>query len=351
LWSDDCLRRNFLDCLPREDLANFRLACYDFGREGARVLFRNITVNFRSGVFTKPARMAALERIGPLVYTFNFNMKHTSETYLPPLLNNKGIEQVFHYEPLIHTPSPREQRPTYGSRDMTDMLTKQYGPLFHAATNIPAFIRTFKALSNTEHLKISCPGQEPRYRYRRSSVDYALISLRIAVERAPLKNLTTLSFNPIHPSGPFYLRSMPGIGTTPIAAKRWRQIKKLDVHMEGWDFESGPLDHLKHLHAFISTFSSSLERLCFRWKAPHKGPCPLSLDTEPMMLVQGSTKTRPSRIRFRKLKHMELKDCTMDAGQINTFTQRHRHTVRDFDFSGIELRSGTWDDAFAYLTR
>jgi hypothetical protein len=352
-WWDQTARSTFLDYLPKDDLCNFRLACHDFGVRGAPVLFRDLSVTFRTSTFTKPARMAALERIGHHVRTFTFNMAHTSQTFLPPLLDPvTGEERVYVYEPRISNPSPvaRKKRPKYGSWEMSDMLIKQYNPLFHAATNIPAFIRAFKAMRNIEHLKISCPGQEPAQRYRRCSVDYALISLRIAVERAPLVDLSTLSLLPIHPAGVFYLRSMPGFGTLPNAAKRWAQIKKLAIHMDAWNFESayGATDHLRFLHEFLSGFSDNLERLFFRWRGG-KGPCPFTLDSEP--ILQKDRRKTPKRTRFRRLKQMELKNSCLDARQIDSFIRRHRRTLREFDFSETSLRSGTWDDALAYLSR
>lgn len=352
-WWDQTIRDTFLDYLPKDDLANFRRACHDFGVRGAPVLFRDLSVTFRTGTFTRPARMAALERIGQHVRTLTFKMEHTSETFLPPLLDPvTGEERVYLYEPRISNPSPvsRQKRPKYGSWEMSDMLIKQYNPLFHAATNVPAFIRAFKAMRNVEHLKISCPGQEPAQRYRRCSVDYALISLRIAVERAPLTNLTTLSLLPIHPAGVFYLRATPGFGTLPSSAKRWGQIKKLAIHMDAWNFEpaNGATDHLRLLHDFLSGFSANLERLFFRWKGS-KGPCPFTLDSEP--ILQMDKGKRPKRTRFKRLKQMELKNSRLDASQVDSFIRRHRRTLREFDFSEATLRSGTWDDALAYLSR
>ncbi|KAH0541726.1 hypothetical protein FGG08_003818 [Glutinoglossum americanum] len=352
-WWDKTTRDTFLDCLPKDDLVNFRRACHDFSVRGAPVLFRDVQVTFRMGTFTRPARMAALERIGHHIRTLTFKMEHTSETFLPPLLDPvTGEERVYVYEPSVNNPSPisRHKRPKYGSWEMSDMLIKQYNPLFHAATNIPAFIRAFKAMRDIEHLKISCPGQEPAQRYRRCSVDYALISLRIAVERAPLTNLTTLSLLPIHPAGVFYLRAMPGFGTLPNSAKRWGQIKKLAIHMDGWSFESrnGATDHLRFLHDFLAGFSANLERLFFRWKGV-KGPCPFTLDSEP--IFRTDRREKPKRTRFKRLKQMELKNSVLDASQIDSFIRRHRRTLREFDFSEASLRSGTWDDALAYLSR
>ncbi|TLS20377.1 uncharacterized protein PpBr36_11208, partial [Pyricularia pennisetigena] len=80
----------------------------------------------------------------------------------------------------------------------TDSSTQQYPPLFHSATNLPSFIKTFWSLSNA----IRCPE-----RYRRGIVDYALISPRISIERAPLDKLNNLTVSSVHPSAFIYLSS------------------------------------------------------------------------------------------------------------------------------------------------
>ena len=108
-------------------------------------------------------------------------MHHSDATFLPPLLNPKtGMEIGFMYQPHTSVKSEKE-RPKYGTSELASYLTEQYPAIFHAATNVPAFIRTLACMPNLEHISISCPNQEPLERYRRSAVDYALISLRIAI--------------------------------------------------------------------------------------------------------------------------------------------------------------------------
>lgn len=74
-----------------------------------------------------------------------------------------------------------------------------------------------KLLPNVCHLTVKTPGQDANQRYRRSIVDYALISLCISLERAPLTKFTKLSLSSVHPSVIIYLRHIPGFGCTPSA--------------------------------------------------------------------------------------------------------------------------------------
>ncbi|KAI9749870.1 MAG: hypothetical protein M1815_002223 [Lichina confinis] len=293
-WWNDQTRQTFLDRVPTDDLVSLRRACHDFSVRAAPVLFADLTVTFRASTFSKPARMAALERIGHHVRTLTFRMPHTTETFLPPLLDpTTGEERVFVYQPQKATGGvcaspvkrPASAEPKYGSWEMTDLLTQQYGPLFHAATNVPAFVRALTAMSSVAHLKVCCPGQEPSQRYRRSAVDYALISLRIAVERAPLTSLRRLSLTPVHPGAILYLRSGMGLGALPNSGRRWAQIRHLTIHMDSWGFGAphAATDHLKLLHHYLLSFSASLRSVSFRWIGA-KGPCPFTLDTEPLLL-------------------------------------------------------------------
>jgi hypothetical protein len=249
---------------------------------------------------------------------------------------------------------------------MTDLLIKQYPPLFHAATNVPAFVSAFSELFNLNHLKISCPGFDNAPRYRRTAVDYALISIRIAVERAPLFNLHTLSLLPIHPGGLLYLHPISGFGSTQSSAKRWAQIRRLSICMESIHFSSSSprvhrhsLEHLRILHAYLRTLSRGLTRLFFRWKG-ERGPSPLSLDREPCMLpieeecmhpsMRGQVRG-PRPLRFSRLRYMELENAVMDSSQISDFIHKHRRTLVEFNFEDVKLREGNWDEALEPLTK
>ena len=367
-WGNDQTRESFLSCLPKEDLPSLRLACHDFGMRGAPHLFKDMTVTFNPNTFNKPARMAALYRIGIYVQRLTFKMEHTSETFLPPLLDPVTGEEIeFIYEPYCQVdrdPTDRLSIPTYGSWEMTDLLVKQYPPLFHAAANVPSFIRAFRLLPNINHLTVSTPGQEASQRYRRSIVDYALISLRIAVERSPLRNLSSLELLSVHPSAFHYLNPTMGLGALPNSARRWRQIRGLTIGMDTIPHDpdkecstDAGTDHLKLLHAYLQTFASTLERLTFHWHGS-KGLFPLALSSEKCLLPPSPGLACPRRchlalrpLRFEKLVFMEVDNVTTDASQVSSFILAHRRSIAEFNFEGTTLREGTWDEALAPLTR
>lgn len=241
---------------------------------------------------------------------------------------------------------------------MTDLLVKQYPPLFHAAANVPSFIRAFAALVNVEHLKISCPDQEPAQRYRRDVVDYALISLRIAVERSKMVHLKELSLLSVHPAAAQYLNPIMGMGARPNSLHRWRQIKNLTIQMD--TIPHGPkqaTDHFKLLHAYLQTFSPTLERLVFHWQGA-RGLFPLALSAEQSLETNSPALACPRRchlalrpLRFARLVFMEVENVTTDASQVSSFILTHRRSISEFNFEGTTLRNGTWDDALSPLTR
>ncbi|EKG13873.1 hypothetical protein MPH_08966 [Macrophomina phaseolina MS6] len=360
-WLSESCRDAFLAHVDKTDLANCRLVCHDMSSRAAPFLFQDITITFRPSTFARPARMEALERVGHHVRAMTFRMPHSPETFLPPLIDPAtGEQKSLVYEPQIHKPPTligKMKTPKYGSWEMTDLLIKQYPPVFHAATNVPAFIRALMALPALIHLRLDCPGQDPAQRRRRSAVDYALISLRIAVERAQLPELDTMTIKAMHPAGLLYLQPSMGPGSTPASNKRWRQIRKLAVHLDSLPYTEGSSsEHLRILHSYLRTFSSSLTRLLFRWRG-EKGPSPLSLDLEPGLSPPSTPESgasRPTGIRALKFPHLlylELENAVMDSSQISTFILRHRRSITEFNFEDVSLRTGTWDDALAPLTR
>lgn len=363
-WRTDLTRDCFLSFVKKEDQASLRLTSQECSLGVAPSLFKEIHVSFGTNTFTRPVRMAALERIGGYVRAFSFSITHSPDTFLAPLLDRiTGEEQVFVYEPYLglHRPSSSGSQSSskYGSWEMNDLLVKQYSPLFHASTNISAFVRAFGAMPAMRSLKISCPGQSPAQIYRRSAVDYALISLRMAIEQAPLPRLESLTLDGVHPSAVFYLRPQLGIGASPASTRRWRQIRKLRVRMDCPAFGNGQsTDHLKFLHSYLQTYPL-LEDLSFEW-LNRRGPCPLSLSSEPCLAPRAldcsaacpkTFATPPRPLKFRKLRRMVLENSVLDASQISDFIMSHRKILREFEFENVHLRTGSWDDALAPLTR
>jgi len=369
LWRDDKLRTNLLSHLDTTSICALRLTNSECCDVATPHLFTRTRLTFTPSSFTRPSRLEALSRIGRHIDHLTFSMPHSPATFLPPLINPMtGREVNFLYTP--HTSGGSVcQRPKYGSPELAELLTQQYPPIFHAATNVPAFVKAMTYMPNIRHLTISCPDQDPAQRYRRDAVDYALISLRIAIERAPIERLEKLSLNQIHPSGLVYLRHMPGYGCTPSAGRRWKQIKKLNITMDAWDFQgSRPgRDHLKILDDYIRAFSSNLEKVSFGWGG-RRGPCPFTLFTDPLFAPPKSTTKlfaevtspmsplpaaplRPA-MAFPNLRYMQIRNSTMSTEQVSEFILEHRHTVREFDFENVFLiNGGVWEDALAPLTR
>ncbi|QDS71180.1 hypothetical protein FKW77_010162 [Venturia effusa] len=365
-WLSEECRETFLSKVDNATLPDLRLVCHDFGARAAPHTFKNVKFTFKSSTFTKAGRMATLKKIGHHVKKVTFCMPHTSETFLPPLLDPfTGEQRSFTYVPQVERPSSsssnQAKQPKYGTQEMTDLLVEQYPPIFHAATNVPAFVRAFSSMPNLEHIKISCPGQDAYQRYLRSTVDYALISLRIAIERSPLYDLQKLSLDSIHPSALFYLQPIMGIGSSPGSHRRWAQVRDLDIQMISFPFnDPNRTEHLRILHAYLRAFSPNLTDLSFRWIGKSKGPSPLSLDREPVLqsLSQTSTSERteapprsPRALRFRSLRNLLLENAIMDSSQVAAFISRHRRTLVEFSFEEITLRSGDWDHALEPLEK
>ncbi|KAL0942220.1 uncharacterized protein CTRU02_200106 [Colletotrichum truncatum] len=369
LWQKEHahIGEKILDLLPRGDVASLRLASSACCNIATKPLFRRVRVTFTANTFTKQSRIHALARIGHHIEHLHFHFAHTEATFLPPLVHpHTGREICFLYTPHTSMASVLA-RPKYANTELGEILTQQYPPLFHAATNVPSFINAMRHFSNVRHLTIRCPGQDPQERYRRDIVDYALMSLRIAVERAPLEKLVKLSLSGMHPSAFNYLRHVPGFGAVPSAGRRWKQIRKLSISVEAWDFygPSPGLDHLKIIDDYVRGFSGTLEKFNFTWLGP-KGPCPIALSADPLFAPPRHSQKlfaevtspmsplppAPSRklMHFPRLKYMQVRNATMTATQLSDLVSAHRRTVKEFDFDNVVLiNGGNWDDALAPL--
>lgn len=256
-------------------------------------------------------------------------------------------------------------RPKYANAELGDILTQQYPPLFHAATNVPSFINAMRNFTNMRHLTIRCPGQDPRERYRRDTVDYALISLRISLERAPLEKLHKLSLSQLHPAAFNYLRHVNGFGTVPSAGRRWRQINRLSISVDAWDFygTAPGRDHLKIMDEYIRNLAPNLDKFAFTWLG-RKGPCPVALAADPLFAPPRASRklfhevTSPmsplpetpgkGAIYFPKLRYLQVRNAVMNAPQLSHLINSHRPTVKEFDFESVVLSdNGNWDDVLA----
>lgn len=352
-WLVDTVRDTLLDSLDQHDLAKLRLVCHDFSQKIAPRLFVHLDIQFRNSTFSRPSRIAALERIGHHTHSLELKLPRTADTFLPPLINANGEEEAFVYKPNVSPTASASVK--YGSDDAAVLLVKQYPPLFHSSTNVPAFVRALTALPNLARLTVNSPSSEvTQCQGWRSTVDYALISLRIAIERAPLYNLDTLSFSPIHPSGLLYMQPH-GVGGNPGSVRRWSQIRHMSIDMESSPIErSVRSDQLKTLHHYLRTFAGSLSSFHFRWHGP-KGPSPMSLDTEPGIFPgnqeTGAGAKDGTAIKFKALHHVNVQNAEIDASQISAFICSHRRTLEEFNFESIKLRSGDWEQALSPLAK
>ncbi|KAF4438486.1 hypothetical protein F53441_12767 [Fusarium austroafricanum] len=365
LLRSDHIKDTLLPRLSTTDLCNIRQSSSACCNLLTKRIFTRIHISFSASTFTKSARVAALARIGHHIEHLTFYFPHSDATFLPPLIHPvSGNEICFLYTPHTSMGSVLS-RPKYANAELGDILTQQYPPLFHAATNVPSFINALRNLTNMRHLTIRCPGQDPRERYRRDIVDYALISLRISLERAPLEKLHKLSLSQLHPAAFNYLRHVNGFGTVPSAGRRWRQIKKLSISVDAWDFygSSPGRDHLKIMDEYIRTFAPNLEKFAFTWLG-RKGPCPVSLAADPLFAPPRTSKklfhevTSPmsplpetpgkGAIYFPKLRYLQVRNAIMNAPQLSNLINSHRPTVKEFDFESVVLAdNGNWDDVLA----
>jgi hypothetical protein len=56
-------------------------------------------------------------------------------------------------------------------------------------------------------------------------------------------------------------------------------------------------------------------------------------------------------LRFPRLQHAEFENIRAAATDISSFAEAHKRTVEEINFEGMELTSGTWDEALAPLTK
>lgn len=370
-----------MSCLPQRDLVNLRLVCHDFCNRLAPTVFEDLTVNFRSRTFSRPAKLAALDRIGYLVKNLTFVVPCTKETLLPPLIDPwTGEEKEFVYPSQLHSPTAHgtgSKQPKYGDWATTDLLIKQYPPLFHAATNTDAFVRVVSTFINLSHLKISCPGESSTHiSTQRSVVDYVLISLRIAFERTCLNSLQTMTLLHMDPCKLPYLLPTSNRDVRPASRRTWSMIRTLKMHLPCPRQARSESSTLKSLHDYLGHFAH-LEHFDFCW-AGGKGPSPLPLSFSD--LFPKSPRRHPSVTRaaisppssrhpvhrprdnhqvdprpqaspslFPHLTHLSIENAILPASQIRNLISAHRHTLEDLYLESISVIDGTWDDAFEPL--
>ncbi|GAB7322015.1 hypothetical protein MBLNU13_g03069t1 [Cladosporium sp. NU13] len=334
-WLTDRCREQLISSLPKRDLANLRLVCHDFSARAAPTLFQDLSITFKANTFTRPAKLAALDRVGYHVKHLTFKVPHTPETLLPPLIHPEtGEELNFTYKPQTES-GPNQVK--YDDEEIAELLAYQYPPLFHAATNVPAFIRGLSCIHNLTHLEVSCPGATSSRQSRRSTVDFALISLRIAIERNHFNALDTLTLSPIHTTGLLSLSPLTGCGASPGSAKRWTY------------------DPNKLLTSYLSTFQANLVSLRFAWLSA-KGPLPFhqaTSPTTPQVHHPNHHRRNPrdpsTQLFFPRIATINFENATAKASHLRKLAIQHASTLQTFELTDVDLTDGTWEEAFAPL--
>lgn len=324
-WLTDRCRERLIAFLPKQDLANLRLVCHDFSVRAAPALFENLSISFKASTFTRPARSAALDRLGFHVKHLSFTFRHTSETLLPPLIHPMtGDEINFTYSPQAGPSSSQQAK--YGEDDVTELLIHQYPPIFHASTNVNAFVHALESFANLTHLEVRCPGFEHQYQPRRSTVDFALASLRIAVERNRLNSLDTLTLSPIPATGLLCLSPLASSsGATPSSGKQWSGIRHLSISAHPGRRQSPT----KLLSAYLTPFQPTLQTLNLTWLGTSK--LPLSI---------------PASAKFPGLTTLHVRNTTASASHLRSLARR----LQTLSLTDVELEGGgSWEEAFAPL--
>ncbi|RMZ18059.1 hypothetical protein D0860_00121 [Hortaea werneckii] len=342
-WLDDRCRETFLSFLPKEDLKAFRLTCHGISTRAAPELFRDLHITFRTNTFTKPAKMAALDCIGHHVRKLSFEFPRTAESTLPPLVDpTTGTEIAFTYIPRVERPNT--QSPKYGDLATTEALTRQYPALFHASTNASAFVQALSAFPSLEHLAIKCPGYGSR-----NTVDFALMSLRFAVERINCRSLRSLSLSSMEPNALQYLMPHAGYGTTPASTRIWSRIQRLTLRL----ITQGGSKEQVMLHRYLRGFHEGLNMLSICWDGP-RGPFPLTdlphtavIKTRADQIsYKDHTAVYPS-LRFARLKQLSVRNAQASAAEINSLIRSNSGSLQEVELQDVELTQGGWGDVFA----
>lgn len=357
-WLSDQCREQLISSLPKRDLATLRLVCHDFSARIVPTLFQHMNINFKANTFTRPARLAALDRLGHYVKHLTFNLPHTPETSLPPLIHPEtGDELEFTYKPQTE---PGASQTEHNDEDITQLLAYQYPPLFHAATNVPAFIRGLSCFTSLAHLEISCPGSRPSAQSRYNIIDYALISLRIAIERNNFVSLNALTLSPIHATGLLSLSSLTGSGSSPASSKRWSCVQTLSIGLTSLSLSSpsklrGQENPDKLLTSYLLTFQPNLLSLRFAWVG-EKGSLPLH-QTIPLQMPRTDhpshhrrkVREQASQLYFPRIATIYLENAFAKATHLRSLALQHARTLETLECTGIDLVEGSWDEAFAPL--
>lgn len=348
-WNEGRCRGTLLT-LARSDVSVLRLVCHGISERVTSQCFASIDITFRARSFSKPARLAALQRIGHNIKEATFRLPRNIDTTLPPLIDPwTGEQKPFVWRPSIaqgHVAAKSAKRPRYGDEQTTELLIRQYPPLFHAATNVRSFVTAMSYLINLEHLRISCAaadGAMPSKAQGTDVVAIALTSLRCAIEEARLKHLDTLTLSSIR-STDIVALAPPAISVHPGSTLSWCKVRVLDITMYSEPNSTADADQLKLLRKYVGGHKG-LRRFSFRWLGT-RGPSPL-----PELASEQKTSTHPALRHasastpaplFPHLEYLALDNVVILAIQVKRLMQTHKSTLVEIDLENIVLKDGSW---------
>ncbi|GAB7343455.1 hypothetical protein MBLNU457_1478t2 [Dothideomycetes sp. NU457] len=278
---------------------------------------------------------------------------------LPPLIDPwTGVENPVVYTPQSNTDDVADsklRRTKYGDSQTTDLLIRQYPPLFHAATNAAAFRQLLSSLTSLTHLTLSGPDNDYIARSdHRNISDYALVSLRAALEQVHMPYLTRLSMNNL------YIGALEHVKPTKSSLDCWTRIESLDLRLYGAESRQGrpSSGQLQTVCGYFRCFRK-VKRLHFNWVG-HRGPMPTLQKPSDRQKAVRSAESQPyshsmateqhtDDITFPSLTHLSLFNISASASELSYLLQHHASTLRDFQLDTVSLSSGTWDEALAPL--
>ncbi|KAF8454672.1 hypothetical protein BDZ91DRAFT_747296 [Kalaharituber pfeilii] len=355
LFSNNHIRHAILSHLDPSDVAFLRRVSILFCKKVTPTAFKTLTVTFRPLTFDS-ARLVALERIGHHIKKFRFVFPHTEETYMPPMLDPRSRKLVN----LVFKPHARLGKhkggPIFGSKRMDDLVLQNYGILMIAAADIRSFTEALKMMPNITNLTVCCPGIPMGEPGRRCIIDYALWSLRVAIERSGLQGLRSLHLEPMHMTGlQYFLPGTMSLGSKIDGHKAWANVRSLTMNISAWrpiaKARNGSMyvANLKFLHQYMEYFKF-VRKLKFAWTSEARGVCPLTLDN--LLYPPGNSiqqrRAGPNReLNFNKLCKLSLTNVAADATALKAFLCRHVSTFRQWSLNDVYFVNGTLEDALA----
>ncbi|THV68451.1 hypothetical protein D6D28_06686 [Aureobasidium pullulans] len=352
-WNTAACREALLHMLSRSDISALRSVCHGISERVTVEAFSSINITFRTRTFSKSARLSALQIIGRHIREVTFRLPRGLEATLPPLIDPwTGEQKEFAWKPSCaqgHDTTSKNKESRYGDTETTELLIRQYPPLFHAATNFQSFAQAMSYLSSLEHLKVSCPGTVGQDTQSRGTdiTEIVVTSLRLAVEQAKLKHLNTLTLSHVYHTDIMALSPL-AMGSHPGSARRWSNVRVLDISMYSPPPSQANSDQVKLLREYIRGFKA-LRKFSFRWSGA-RGPSPLPEIPAEQKHTHPALRTASSCAPiFPNLEYLYINNAIMSAPQVALLIKRHKSTLIEVDLENVVLENGTWQDALGSL--